>query len=66
MDQALHIYTSHYQALVDVLPNYRPITSQIVSPTYKIANYLLDFISPITKNEYTLKDSFELVCMIDK
>ena len=66
MDQALHIYTTHYQALVDGLPNYRPITSQILSPTYKIAKYLLDFISPITKNEYTLKDSFELVSMIDK
>ena len=40
--------------------------SQIGSPTYKIAKYLLDFISPITKNEYTLKDSFEFVSMTDK
>ena len=55
-----------HKALVDGLPNYRPIISQIGSPTYKIAKYLLDFISPITKNEYTLKDSFEFVSMIDK
>ena len=39
-----------HKALVDGLPNYRPIISQIGSPTYKIAKYLLDFISPITKN----------------
>ena len=48
-----------HKALVDGLP-------QIGSPTYKIAKYLLDFISPITKNEYTLKDSFEFVSMINK
>ena len=45
-----------HKALVDGIPNYRPIISQIGSPTYKIAKYLLDFISPITKNEYRLKD----------
>ena len=65
MDQALRLLKIH-NGLVDGLPNYRPIISQIGSPTYKIAKYLLDFISPITKNEYTLKDSFEFVSMIDK
>ena len=30
------------------------------------AKYLLDFISLITKNVYTLKDSFEFVSMIDR
>ena len=60
-----NILNSH-KALIDGLPNYRPIISQIGPPTYKIAKYLLDFISPITKNEYTLKDSFEFVSMIDK
>ena len=55
-----------HKALVDGLPNYRPIISQIGSPIYKIAKHLLDFVSTITKNEYTLKDSFEFVSMIDK
>ena len=55
-----------HKALVDGLPNYRPIISQIGSPTYKIAKYLVDFISTITKNEYTFRDSFEFVSMIDK
>ena len=53
-------------ALVDRFPNYRPIISQIVSPTYEIAKYLLDFISLITKNEYKLRHLFEFVSMIDK
>ena len=52
-----------HKALVDGHPNYRPIKSQIGSPTYKIAKYLLDFI---TKDEYMLKDSSEFVSMIDK
>ena len=55
-----------HKALVDGLPNYRPSIYQIGSPTYEIAKYLLNFISPITKNEYTLKDSFEFVSMTDK
>ena len=40
-----------HKALVDGLPNYRPIISQIGSPTYKIVKYVLDFIPPITKND---------------
>ena len=52
-----------HKALVDGHPNYRPIIPQIGSPTYKIAKYLLDFI---TKDEYMLKDSSEFVSMIDK
>ena len=39
------------KALVDGVPNYKPIISQIDSSTYKTAKKLLDFISPITKNE---------------
>ena len=55
-----------HEAIIDGLPNYRQIISQIGSPTYKITKYLLDFILPITKNGYTLKDLFEFVSMIDK
>ena len=55
-----------HKALVDGLPNYGPTIPQIGSPTYKIAKYLLDSISLVTKNECTLKDSFKFVSMIDK
>ena len=56
----------NHKALADGFQKCRLIISQIDSPTYKIAKYLLDFISPITKNEYMLKDSFEFVSMIDR
>ena len=62
--QVLNVYIAYkkiHKKLVDGFPKCLPVISQIVSPTYKIAKYLLDFISPMTKNEYTLKDSFEHV-----
>ena len=43
----------------------RPIISQIGSPTYKIAKFLLGFIQPFTTNEYTVKDTFHFVSMLD-
>ena len=35
---------------VDGLPKYRPIISQIGSPTYAIAKFLLPFIQPFATN----------------
>ena len=54
-----------HKPLVNGLPKYRPIISQIGSPTYKIAKYLLSFIQPFTTNEYTVKDTFHFVSMLD-
>ena len=50
---------------VDGLPKYRPIISQIGSPTYQIAKFLLSFTQPFTENEYTVKDTFHFVSMLD-
>ena len=50
---------------VNGLPKYRPIISQIGSPTYMIAKFLLDFVQPFTTNEFTVKDTFHFVSMID-
>ena len=54
-----------HKPLVDGLPKYRPIISQIGSPTYKIAKFLLEFIQPFTSNEYTVRDTFHFVSIID-
>ena len=54
-----------HKPLVDGLPKYRPIISQIGSTTYDIAKYLLTFIEPYTKNDYTVKDTFHFVSMLD-
>lgn len=54
-----------HKPLFNSLPKYRPIISQIGSPTYKIAKYLLDSIKPFTTNEYTVRDTFHFVSMLD-
>ena len=54
-----------HKPLVDGLPKYRPIISQIGSSTYKLAKFLLDFVKPHTTNEYTVKDTFHFVSMLD-
>ena len=50
---------------VDGVPKYRPIISQIGSSTYKIAKFLLTYIQPHTSNEYTIRDTFHFVSMLD-
>lgn len=55
-----------HKTLVGGIPKYRPITSQIASATNNIAKYLLDFIPFFTKNKYTIKDSVEVLSMVDK
>ena len=54
-----------HKPLVDGLPKYRPIISQIGTCTYAIAKFLLHFIQPHTTNTYTVKDTFHFVSMID-
>ena len=54
-----------HKPIVDGLPKYRPIISQIGSPTYKLAKFLLSFIQPFTTNEYTVRDTFHFVSMLD-
>ena len=54
-----------HKPLVNGLPKNRPIISQIGSPTYNIAKFLLPFIQPFTTNEYTVKDTFHFVSMLD-
>ena len=52
-----------HKPLVDGLPKYRPIISQIGAPMYKIAKFLLSFVQP--SNEYTVKDTFHFVSLLD-
>ena len=54
-----------HKPLVNGLPKCRPIISQIGSPTYKIAKFLLEFVQPCTTNEYTIKDTFHFVSILD-
>ena len=52
----------------NALPPFRPILSAIDTPTYKLAKFLLKFLTPSTANEYTVIDSFhfaEEICQQD-
>ena len=42
----------------DGVPPFRPILSDIGSPTYKLAKFFVPLLAPLTSNEYTIKDSF--------
>ena len=47
-----------HKQLVDGFPKLRPILSAINTPTYKLAKFLVTIMEPLTKNEYTVKDTF--------
>ena len=39
-------------------PSVRPVLDAINTPSYKLAKFLVPILSPLTINEYTVKDSF--------
>ena len=53
---------------VDGCPPFRPILSALQTPTYNLAKLLVPILDTLTKNEYTVKDSFhfaEEICEQD-
>ena len=40
-------------------PPFRPILSALCTPSYKLAKALVSILDPITKNDFTIKNSFE-------
>ena len=57
----------HKEVKNGLLP-FRPILSAIGTPTYKLAKFLLSFVTPLTQNEYTITDTFnfaEEICKQD-
>ena len=54
---------------VDRCPPFRPILSASQTPTYNLAKILVPILNPLTKTEYTVKDSFQLaeeICEQDR
>lgn len=47
-----------HKQLVDGFPKLRPILSAINTPTYKLAKFLVNIMEPLTKDDYTVKDTF--------
>ena len=44
---------------VDDCPPFRPILSALQTPTYNLAKLSVPILNPLTKNEHTVKDSFQ-------
>ena len=47
-----------HKTVVNNTPKFRPILSGINTPTYLLAKYLNPILSPLTTNEFTVKNSF--------
>ena len=48
-----------HKKVLDKCPSLRPILSAIKTPSYNLAKFLVPLIEPITKNNFTVKNSFE-------
>ena len=47
-----------HKPIKDGVPPFCPILSDIGTPTYKLAKFIVPLLAPLTSNEYTIKDSF--------
>ena len=47
-----------HKPIKDGVPPFRPILSDIGTPTYKIVKSFLPLLAPLTSNKYTIKNSF--------
>ena len=45
-----------HKPIGDGVPSFRPILSDIGTPTYKLAKLFVPLLAPLTSNEYTIKD----------
>ena len=48
-----------HEKVLDKCPPFRPILSAIKTPSYNLAKFLVPLIEPVTKNNFTAKNSFE-------
>ena len=48
-----------HEKVLDKCPPFRPILSAIKTPSYNLAKFLVSLIEPVTKNNFTAKNSFE-------
>ena len=48
-----------HKKVLDKFPPFRPILLVIKTTSYNLAKFLVPLIEPITKNDFTVKSSFE-------
>ena len=47
-----------HKPVIDQCPSLLPILFAINTPSYKLAKFLVPLLTPLTSNDYTIKDSF--------
>ena len=47
-----------HKLVTDRCPALQPILSAINTPSYKLAKFLVPLLTPLTSNDFTIKDSF--------
>ena len=57
-DGVLYGQAKVQKPVINNCPSSSPILDAINTPSYKLAKFLLPILSPLTINEYTVKDSF--------
>ena len=50
-----------HKTVINNIPQFRPILSTINTPVYKLAKYLIPILSPLTVNDYTVKNFLLLI-----
>ena len=62
---AMNVLCKVHNQEVDGCPSFTPILSALQTPTYNLAKFLVPILNSLTRNGYTVKDSFhfaEEVC----
>ena len=54
----LHGMAKVHQPVINPCPSLRPISSAMNTPSYKLAKFLVQLLTPLTSNNFTIKDSF--------
>ena len=47
-----------HEPVINNCPKFRPILSTIGTPTYKLAKFLIPFLSPLISNQFSVHDPF--------
>ena len=50
-----------HKPVINQCPSLRPILFAINTPSYKLAKFLVPLLTPLTSNNFTIKDSFSFV-----
>ena len=48
-----------------VLPKFRPIVNTTCTSYYNVASYLTELLNPLTRNEFMIRDSFDVANKIN-